>query len=259
MEVKNLSWNEHTGNKKNHNLLPQSLRGLIVCKSGCGKTTLLLNLLLRPGWLDYLKLSVFGNSLFQPEYKILRKGFEEQLPKETIMRVFEMRDEIQREQISPNMLIDALAKNQRSRSKEPIECNFYDSADDVPEPTRLSLEHKNLMIFDDLLLHKQNKCEAYYVRGRHSNCDCLYLSQNYFKLPSQTIRENANLFCLIPQHLKNIDHIFNDHVSQDMTKDQFKELCKNAWSEPHNFVVIDLTSPKHNGKLRSGFDDFYII
>jgi len=30
------------------------------------------------------------------------------------------------------------------------------------------------MIFNDLLLQKQNKCEAYYVRGRHSNCDCLY-------------------------------------------------------------------------------------
>jgi len=58
MEVKNFSWNKHIA-KKNHSLLPRSLRGLIVGKSGCGKTTLLLNLLLRPGWLDYSKLSVF--------------------------------------------------------------------------------------------------------------------------------------------------------------------------------------------------------
>jgi len=111
-----------------------------------------------------------------------------------IMRVFENRDEIQREQISPSVLIDALAKNQLRHSKEPIECNFYESANDVPNPTGLSFEHKNLMIFDYLLLQKQNKCEAHYVRGRHSNCDCLYLSQNYFKLPRQTIRENANFF-----------------------------------------------------------------
>ena len=254
MEVKNLSWNEHTGNKKNHNFLPQSLRGLIVGKSGCGETTLLLNLLLRPGWLDYSKLSVFGKSLFQPESKILRKGFEEQLPNETIMRVFENRDEIQRKQISQNELIHEMPKNQRS--KESIECNFYESADDVPDPTGLSPEHKNLMIFDDLLLQKQNKSEAYYVRGRHSNCDCLYLSQNYFKLPHQTIRENVKFFCLFPQDLKNIDHTFNDHVSQDMTKEHF---CINAWSKHHSFVVIDLTSQKHNGKFRSGFFDFYII
>ena len=125
---------------------------------------------------------------------MLRKGFEEQLPKEMIMNIFENRDEILREQIPPNELIHEMAKNQKTRSKEPIECNFYEPADDVPDPKEISPEHKNLMIFDDLLLQKQNKCEAYYIRGRHSNCDCLYLSQNYFKLPRQTIQENANFF-----------------------------------------------------------------
>jgi len=259
MEIKKLSWYEHIANKNNHPLLLKNLRGLIVGKSGWGKITLLLNLLLQPGWLDYSKFSVFGKSLFQPEYKLLRKGFEEQLPKETIMRVFENCDDILREQISPNELIHELAKNQKTLFKDPIECNFYESADDVPDPKEISPEHKNLMIFDDLLLQKQNKCEAYYVRGRHSNCDFLYLSQNYFKLPRQTIREKANFFCLFPQDQKNIDHIFNNHVSQDMTKEEFKKLCKTAWSKPHNFTVIDLTSPKNCGKYRSGFDDFYII
>ena len=115
------------------------------------------------------------------------------------------------------------------------------------------------MIFDDLLLQKQNKCEAYYVRRRHSNCDCLYLSQNYFKLPRQTIRENANFFCLLPQDQKNIGRIFNDHVSQDMMTEQFTKLCKTAWSKPHNFVVIDLTSTKNCGKCRTRFDNFHII
>jgi len=109
-----------------------------------------------------------------------------------------------------------------------MECNFYESADDVPDPKEISPEHKNLMIFDDLLLQKQNKCEAYYVCGRHSNCDCLYLSQNYFKLPRQTIRENANFFCLFPQDQENIDHIFNDHMSQAMTKKQFKKIVQDC-------------------------------
>jgi len=40
MEVKNISWNENGTNNSNHPLLPQSLRGLIVGKSDCGKTTL---------------------------------------------------------------------------------------------------------------------------------------------------------------------------------------------------------------------------
>ena len=58
------------------------------------------------------------------------------------------------------------------------------------------------MIFDDLQFTKQNKCEKYYIRGRHSNVDCFYLAQNYFMLPRQTIRENANFICMFPQDSK---------------------------------------------------------
>ena len=49
MEIKDLSWNETITKRFNNPLLPRSIRGIIVGKSGCGKTTLLLNLLLRPG------------------------------------------------------------------------------------------------------------------------------------------------------------------------------------------------------------------
>ena len=81
MEVKNIAWNESQSKRCNHPLLPIGIRGLIIVKSGCGKTALLINLLLRPGWLDYNNISVFGKSLFQPEYHIFKKAFEEKLPK----------------------------------------------------------------------------------------------------------------------------------------------------------------------------------
>ena len=43
-----------------------------------------------------------------------------------------------------------------------------------------------------------------------------------------------------------------------MTKEEFKQLCKAAWEKQHGFVIIDLSSKKHNGKYRSGLDEFYI-
>ena len=89
MNVKNLAWNENPSKRCNHALLPQGVRGLIIDKSGCGKTTLLINLLLGHGWLDYNNINIFDKSLFLPEYHILKKAFEEKLLKEVIIRLFE--------------------------------------------------------------------------------------------------------------------------------------------------------------------------
>jgi len=166
---------------------------------------------------------MFGKSLFQPEYRILKKAFEEQLPKEAIVRLFDNQAETMNLNLSPINLVEEMVKNQTD--KADIECKFFESASDVPDPRDLSPEKKNLMVFVDLLLKRQNKCEAYYTRGRHSNVDCFYLAQTYFKLPRETIRENANFICLFPQDLKNINHIYCDHVSSDMTKDEFRTLC----------------------------------
>jgi hypothetical protein len=264
MEVIDLSWTEHLKHRHNSPLLPKSIRGLIIGKSGCGKTTLLLNLLLRPGWLDYNNLKVFGKSLFQPEYRIIKSAFEQNLPKEVTVKLFSMRDEIQDE--DPIAILQEAAKSYEPVAKLPgehdnkdtITCQFFESAEDVPDPKDMNKDLKNLMIFDDLQLEKQGKCESYYVRGRHSNADCFYLAQNYFKLPTQTIRENANFICIFPQDNKNINHLYNDHASTYMPLDEFKYLCKRAWEIPHGFLVIDLSSHKFKGKYRCGLDLFYI-
>ena len=63
---------------------------------------------------------------------------------------------------------------------------------------------------------------------------------------------------MFPRDLKNLNHIFEDHVGIDMTKEDFRQLCKAAWEKQHGFVIIDLCSKKHNAKYRSGFDELYI-
>ena len=69
------------------------------------------------------------------------------------------------------------------RGKFDVECNFCQSAEDVPNPRELSSEKKNLMVFDDLLLEKQ------------THVDCFYLAQNYFKLPRQSERTRISYVC----------------------------------------------------------------
>ena len=93
-------------------------------------------------------------SLFQPEYRILKKAFEEQLPKEAILRLFDNQNEIMSRNLSPINILEEMAKNHTNKSN--IDCKFYESASDVPDPRDISPEKKNLIIFDDLLLERQN-------------------------------------------------------------------------------------------------------
>ena len=92
-----------------------------------------------------------------------------------------MRDEIQNSQMPPSVVLQEWAKTIKNKSN--VKSSFFEMASDMPDPRELEPEDKELMIFDDLLLERQNKCECYYIRGRHVNVDCFYLLQNYFKLP----------------------------------------------------------------------------
>ena len=147
--------------------------------------------------LDYNNINIFGKSLFQSEYHILKKAFEEKLPRDVIISLFENQNEITDLGISLISIVEEMAKEVRDKSD--VECNFYHWLKMFPTLRDLSPEKKNLMVFDDLLLENQNTWESYYVRGRHSNVECFYLAQNYFKLPSQTIREYANFMSVSPR------------------------------------------------------------
>jgi hypothetical protein len=135
MEIQDLSWNAHLAKRHDNPLLRRSIRGLLIGKSGCGKTTLLLNLLLRPGWLDYNNLNVFGKSLFQPEYRNIKTAFKQKLPKELIVQLFSVRDEITLKNVDPTTVLEKVGRD--NALKSDIQCKFYDSSGDVPDPKDL--------------------------------------------------------------------------------------------------------------------------
>ena len=160
MEINNTyAWIAGQKHRDNSPLLPTNIRGLIVGKSNCGKTTLLINLLLQPNWLDYNHLYVFGESLHQREYKILRKGFESGLSKEQISNIFKNQEDVT-QKMDPVKLIETYI-NQGGATDGKIKANFYNNCTtSVPDPTELNDQEDNLLILDDCLLEKQAKAEA---------------------------------------------------------------------------------------------------
>jgi hypothetical protein len=80
--------------------------GKIIGKSNCGKTTLLLNLLLQPFWLDYKRLHVFGNTLYQKECEIWKKGLKSGLSKEQIANIFLNQNDVEKYKLLPIEVIE---------------------------------------------------------------------------------------------------------------------------------------------------------
>ena len=54
--------------------------------------------------------------------------------------------------ISLILTVEEIAKY--IRDKSDVVCNFYQSAEDVPDHREPSSERKNLMVFDELLIEK---------------------------------------------------------------------------------------------------------
>lgn len=114
----------------------------------------------------------------------------------------------------------------------------------------------SIMIFDDISCEKHDNIRLYFTMGRHKNIDSFYLGQTYSRIPKQLIRDNANLLILFKQDEMNLRHVFNDHVTPDMTFNKFKQLCSLAWNDRYGFVVIAKDFDIDKGRYRIGFDSY---
>ena len=132
--------------KRHHHLFPKHLRALIVGKSSSGKSTLLYNLLLKP-WLDYNNLIVFGKSLHQSEYQVIKAGFEYGLDKEQIANVFNNQEPLLEAGISP---IQAIQEYTGPKNSD-INVSFFSDCEQIPDPSELDPEKKNYLFWTTVI------------------------------------------------------------------------------------------------------------
>ena len=111
------------------------------------------------------------------------------------------------------------------------------------------------MVFDDVMIEKHGPIEKYFCLGRHGGADCFYRTQNFFRIPKQAIRNNANLIILFNQGNKGQHDTF---VGNDMSLEEFRKFFSKCTREPYGFAVVDLTCKVYDGKYRCSFDRFYI-
>ena len=109
----------------------------------------------------------------------------------------------------------------------------------------------SIVIFDDMLgARNSSQIDEFFTRGRHENIDVYYISQSYFGLPRQSIRNNSDRLILFKQTLRDVQSMYYDIGAYDMNYDEFKEMCHKAWDEKYNYLCIDMAKNKNEGKYR---------
>ena len=105
--------------------------------------------------------------------------------------------------------------------------------------------------FDDMLgARNSSQIDEFFTRGRHEDITVFYISQSCFALPRQSIRNNSDRLVLFKQTLRDVQSMYYDIGAYDMKYDEFKEMCHKAWCERFNYLCIDMTKNRNEGKYR---------
>ena len=106
------------------------------------------------------------------------------------------------------------------------------------------------VVFDDMLDSNQKLIDPFFTRGRHKSCDVYYLCQSYFDAPKKTVKNNSNIIILFQQTLKDVEHIHRDISGFDMSYEEFKILCREAWNEKFNYLLLNRLEDKNGSRYR---------
>ena len=101
------------------------------------------------------------------------------------------------------------------------------------------------MIFDDVG-GMEPVIDEYFSRGRHCNCNMIFVKQNIFSADRQNVREDCNLCIFFEQRGSATTAIYHDFFSRiELSYNVFRSIRENLWAEPYNYIVIDKTKSKN--------------
>lgn len=136
----------------------------------------------------------------------------------------------------------------------------YTALPDVTDLKLSDIKPDSVVIFDDVITSPQNTViRDVFSFGRHKRIDVFFLVQTLSKVGKHLIRDNATIFILFRQDMRNLKNFYNDNISTDITFSKFLEMCLYCWEKPHGYIIINLDCKKNNGRYRETFDRFIIL
>ena len=90
----------------------------------------------------------------------------------------------------------------------------------------------------------------HFLLEEDTSCVMFIIYVSYFDVPKHTIRNNSNIIILFRQTLKDLQDIYADIACLDMSYNEFKKLCREAWKEKYNYSEINMLEDKNESKYK---------
>jgi hypothetical protein len=140
--------------------------------------------------------------------------------------------------------------------------DFYTKLTELPAPNDLNLGNKQvLLVFDDQVAEKnQQKIEEYFLRGRKvaGGVTCIYLSQNFFGIPTLIRRQFNYVIILKLSGNKDLKQIILNY-SLGLDANEVVKSYKDATKDKFNFLKIAVEERNENKVFSHNFTGFYKI
>ena len=141
-----------------------------------------------------------------------------------------------------------------SKSSEPLYDYLLDKLKNVsihyegnvPDIERLEDGHNGLIIFDDMVLTKNNKIGEMFIRGRKwiqpgaksGGYSCIYISQSFFGTP-KIVRQNVGYVWLGHGMSKRDLRLILSEFAMGLSVDELEQLYNDLTRTKMNFMMID--------------------
>ena len=224
------------------------LRCIITGLSISGKSVYLTNLILN-FINEYDKIYTYSPILHQNLYQKLIKCFSNYIPIHIIPNILNEED--------IDLAIDEIINNE-DFEKSDTEIETY-NIEGIKYPQEY--EDVGIIILDDVNEKEMNdsRVQAFFKRSRHNNLSIFIISQDYYEVPKKTIRAYGNIYHIFrPNNFGDVENLFQDKASMDMTFDEFKYLTSTCWKEKYQPLTIDMTKDKFTGRYRLGLNIIFV-
>jgi len=133
-----------------------------------------------------------------------------------------------------------------SKAQEPLYDNLMDKLKNVeiyyegiiPEIEKMEEGNNGLIIFDDMVLTKNNKIGEMFIRGRKLGYSSIYISQSFFGTP-KIVRQNVNYVWLGKgMNRRDLRLILSEFSLGLITIDELEKIYNDITRVNMNFMMI---------------------